>query len=368
MPGRRKRGEVPQIRQHKPSGRAYVYAHGRTVYLGPWDSPESRTAYRDFLSRWDGPKPPGEAPQLAGKVRVYDFVAAFTDWAATHYRRADGTQTTEYNGVKFALTFLIADHGNRFVDDFGARDLRAMLSNWKASGQVRHTINQRLERIKRAFRWGANRDLVAPSTLANILVVHPLRHGEAPDNDEIQPVPLRDLVRTIKELPAMTAAIVHMEYYCGARPSEACAIRGDQIYRRSFRIGGKSIRVPDGLAVYLPKQHKTAHRGEIVFYTLGPRAQAAIEPWLNDGPIFQLRAGRPIDYATYVRHIKEAAERAGAEHWSPNQLRHNFMTRWDSLAGIEAAGAAVRHKSLDTSAIYIQRDLAKVGQLAAKFG
>ncbi len=370
MAGRRKLGEIPQIRHHTASGRAYVYSHGRAIYLGPWASAEARVAYKDFLAKWNETHDkPADAAPILGTVRVNDLVSAFMVWAEGRYRRADGEPTSELAGCRAALAPLVTAHGHRLADELTAYDLRRLLSSWKTLGQVRRTINQRLERTKRAIKWGAKHDLISHGVAAGLLAVEGLAYGEAPDNEEVQPVPLRDLARAMKHMPEMSAAMVRLEYYCGARPSEVCNMRGDQIKRQSFRLGKQTIRVPDGLLVFLPKQHKTAHRGEIVFYTLGPRAQDVLAPWLK-GPdfVFQWQKGRPCDYATYWRHISEACEAAGIPHWTPNQLRHSFMTRWDALAGIEAASAAVRHKSLETSAIYIQRDIKKVGELAAKFG
>lgn len=373
---RRKKGEAPQMRHHKASGQAYVSVFDRQIYLGPWGSPEARRQYRMLISRWEAVNRPAVPAvpirPIGGRLRVTDLVAAFVDWASTRYRRKDSKPTSELSGIKYALTPLIAAHGAQYADDILGRDLRDLTISWKAAQHCRTTINTYLRRVKRMFKWAAQYELIEPSTAARIALVPGLTYGEAHDNDDVQPVPLRDLVKVLKQLDKtrpMVAAMIRLQYYCGARPGEVCALRGDEIKRGTFRVGGQTVRVPEGLLVFFPSEHKTIKKGQVVFYTLGPRAQNVMSPWLNgDDFVFPGKMGDHIHYSTYALAILRAAEEVGAGHWSPNQLRHNFLTRWDSLAGIEAASAAVRHKKLSTTAIYIQRDLKKVGAMAAKIG
>lgn len=367
---RRRKGEAPQMRHHKASDQAYVLVDGKQTYLGPWKSPESRIEYRRLINRWELANRPVPGPLPSGDVSVNDLVTAFLAFASERYRRKDGRPTSELAGCQHATAALLARHPKTAVDDITGNDLRDLVATWKAQGLVRTTTNTYLARVKRMFRWGARRDLVGQEAAYKISLVETVAAGEASENDEIEPVPLRNLVKTLHKLKPNRQAMVRAQYYCGARPGEVCAMRGDEIKRGSFRVGGKTVRIPDGIVVFLPTQHKTVKKGQTVFYTLGPRAQKALLPWLNgDGFVFpgETAAGH-VAHSTYALNITKAAERAGVAHWAPNRLRHNFMTRWDSLAGIEAASAAVRHKSLATTAIYIQRDLAKVGALAAKFG
>ncbi len=46
-----RRKSVPSYCLHKPSGQAVVYVGKKAVYLGRHDSPESRQAYGELLSR-----------------------------------------------------------------------------------------------------------------------------------------------------------------------------------------------------------------------------------------------------------------------------------------------------------------------------
>jgi len=375
MAGRRRNGEAPQIRHHKASGQAYVYYDGRSHYLGVWQSQEARRAYRDCVQRWESANRP-ETKRRGAVVTVADLVSAHLDWARGHYVREDGSKTDEVRAFRTSLAPLVETHADRDVETIIGRDLAAIVGQWKAEGKTRKTIGKMLGRVKRVFAWGARpeNELVSETTAARLAMVRGPAIGEAADNDEVCPVRPSDLIRVVNWLEQndrMTAAMVSLQFFCGCRPGEACRLRGDELHRGKFVVGGRSIAIPPGLVVFAPSQHKTKRRGHVVYYVLGPEAQAAIAPFIPDDGGHAFRRGGSREYVCptyYAEMIAEACEAAGAEHWSPNRLRHNFLTRWDMLHGIELGSAAVRHKHLSTTAIYIQRDLARVGPAALASG
>jgi integrase len=379
------------MRHHKASGRAYVFHKGRRHYLGPWNTAEARRAYREWVNRWESSERPTaiSVSKAAAGGTVGDLVDAFMLHAARHYVHIDGQQTDEVGHFKVALAPLLAAHLHRDVDAVLPRDLIAIVEAWKAAKQSRGYINKNLGRIKRVFKWGLSpAELVSAETFARLSLVRGVPLGQAEEPDEVLPVELRVLARTLRRLEAdgrhAFAAMVRLQYYCGARPGEVCRLRTEEIHRRSFRVGGRVIPVPEGVAVFTPKQHKLRKKNHLVYYTLGPRAQAALAPFLDtadaEGFVFHRGAiGRRrlsrfshCDPEHYSKTVGEAAEAAHggdrAARWSPGQLRHNFLTRWDALGSIELGSAAVRHKSIATTAIYVQRDLSRVGSAALQLG
>jgi hypothetical protein len=132
MAGRRRTGEAPALRHHKASGRAYVTYLGQQTYLGLWNSPEARRAYRDWVSAWESANRPDTAPRRVGaSITVADLVAAHAEYAARHYRRADGSPTDEVRAFVLSLRPLVAAHADRNVEDIGGRDLAAIVRGWK---------------------------------------------------------------------------------------------------------------------------------------------------------------------------------------------------------------------------------------------
>jgi hypothetical protein len=60
--GRRHKGAAPSMRRHRGKNLAYVYHDGRQIYLGPWNAPETRRAYREWVGRWEAAQAVQDAP------------------------------------------------------------------------------------------------------------------------------------------------------------------------------------------------------------------------------------------------------------------------------------------------------------------
>jgi len=369
---RRKKGEVPAARRHKATNRGYVFYKKQRHYLGAWNTPEMRRAYRDWVKAWEAANRPEIAlqPRRGIVVTVADLVLAHSLYAARHYTRDDGSQTDEVRAFKICLSPLVEKHADRCVEAITGRDIGEIVDQWAAKKLLRKTINKQLGRIKRVFAWGARprQELVSEEAAARIAMVAGLQIGDdgAIEGEEVWPVPMGDLIRTLNYLDETRpeiAAIARFQFFTGARPEEAVSIQADELLSKSFRIKGKTIRIPEGVLIFKPEQHKTRRRGHEIFYAVGPEAQKAIAGHLKkEGRLF------PCDYQAYYLAIKTAASKCGAGHWSPGQLRHNFVTRMDLLCGGELASIAVGHKHLSTTAIYTQRTLARTGPAALLYG
>lgn len=70
------------MRRHAGRDLAYVYANGQQVYLGPWDSPEARRAYREFIGRWEAGQTPGVPRAASAGLTVAELVAEFMECRA----------------------------------------------------------------------------------------------------------------------------------------------------------------------------------------------------------------------------------------------------------------------------------------------
>src|SRR5690349_8494652 len=77
---------TPKYRLHKPSGRAVVTIGGHDIYLGPYQSPESKLAYDREISRWlaaGRPKVNDATEKTVGEIMV-----EFLRFAQTYYAAA----------------------------------------------------------------------------------------------------------------------------------------------------------------------------------------------------------------------------------------------------------------------------------------
>lgn len=388
---------VPSYRYHRASDQAIVVVDGRSHYLGAWDSPGSRAEYDRLIAEWlangrrCGPPEPMEA---APGANVAEVILAFWRHAEVHYRASDGTPSGELDNLKFALRPLRKLYGETPARDFGPLALRAVREEMVRSGLARTSVNARVDRIRRAFRWAASVELVPASVVQGLATVAGLQKGRtvARETEPVGPVPADHVERTLPHLSAPVAAMVRLQLLTGMRPGEACAMRG------------RDLTPGDPTWTYTPGSHKSAWRGKVREIAIGPKALEVIRGFARADPdayLFDPREavaghhagrvasrksrptpseqsrrvadpgaghGRRYSPTSYRNAVSRAAERAGLPPWSPNRLRHSAATAVRARFGLEAAQAMLGHSKADTTEIYAERDMAKAREIMASIG
>ena len=164
MSGRRK--GIPSYCLHRPSGKAVVRIDGRDHYLGPYDSPESRSEYDRVIAEWLARGRQTEFPEAESRVNslsVNEVLLKFIDYAERYYR--DGDQVSkEVVNYKHALRVVKQLYGNTSADKFGPLALKAIRQHMiDVQDLCRKEINKRLGRIKRVFKWAVSEELILSS-------------------------------------------------------------------------------------------------------------------------------------------------------------------------------------------------------------
>src|SRR5690349_15175286 len=100
---------IPSYRRHNQSGQAVVTltdlsGRRRDVYLGDYGTAASRQEYARVIAEWEAagrrlPAPNAQAPDLS----VNELALAFMRHAEQHYRRPDGTHTSEVAEYRLTL-------------------------------------------------------------------------------------------------------------------------------------------------------------------------------------------------------------------------------------------------------------------------
>jgi integrase len=370
---RRKRGAPPPYLEHKATGQAYSTWRGETLYHGKYNTPESRRRYAELLKRWEREEGETARPDRGSVAQLAE------DYRS---RVASMLSADEQAAFKRNCRDLEELAGAMDPDDFGPLELKALQAQWVGADLRRQTVNKQVGRIRRIFRWGVSEGRVRPDTLGALEAVDDLKAGrsEAEDYQDVPPVPLRDLVRTLRELPPVLQALVRWQYYVGCRPGEACRTHAEELHRGEVRVKGRTVKIPAGAIAFTPGTHKNLLKGQHLVYLVGPRAQDAVEAFLGKGYLFSpqtkarrkrkpLRAPGPC-YRTdsYAHAIARACAAAGVPSWSPNQLRHNWFTRMDRAAGLAAASSAGGHLSPSTTLVYIERNLRQAADLSLRHG
>lgn len=405
----RRRNPVPAYLHHKLSGQAYVRlpvpGGRRDVYLGSHGSPESRDAYAEIVKAM-ATDPAGAIEKIiaaspaksAPSPSVAEVLLAFMKHATEYYRRHDGTPTSEVSNYRTALKQVRKLYAHLPVTEFGPLALKAVRDEMVRIGWHRKTVNYQVARVRRAFRWAAENEMMPATVWQSLQAVRGLSAGRtaAPDNPPVRPADLRAVAASLKHLPPTVAAMVRFQWLTGCRAQDVCNLRGDEIEAK-----GESW-------VFRPGAHKNAWRGKVREVYIGPKCQRVIGPYLEragEGYLFSPRLsvedqhaargearvtprypshmkrnatkrkkvkkrgpGEKYDTAGYGRAIERACEKAGVPRWTPLQMRHAAGTRFRRLFGIEMSRILLGHSSAVTSEIYAEPDRKKAAEAIRKAG
>lgn len=426
---------IPKLTLHKASGKAVVRLSGVDVYCGVFGSAEAKSAYDRAIAEWlarGRAQDVRPATPVAPGISVNELLLAFVKYADRHYRRPDGTPTNEINEYRQTLRVVQEHYGLTQAVEFGPVALKAIRQAMINRGWCRGLVNQRVNRIRRVFKWGAGEELIPFEVFQRLATVAGLQKGrcEAPESEPVAPVSDEVVDATLPYLNRFVRGMVEFQRLTGCRPGEACGIR-----RCDIDMGGS-------VWLYRPDQHKTAWRGKPRVISIGPRAQAILKtfftPHLDDylfsprRAVEELNATRAANRKTpkypshmnrnvgvrvllpkrspadrykvtaYEHAIARACNKAfpapeplgqlpgetakawelrlsaeerlelsvwqSAHRWAPNQLRHTFATEVRKAHGLEAAQVLLGHARADVTQVYAERNLTLASRVASEIG
>jgi integrase len=388
--------KLPSYRLHRPSGQAVVTLGGKDVYLGPHGTKTSRAEYDRVVAEWlaSGRRPSAASPDGSAPLSMSEMILRYWIFANQHYRR-DGRPTRELDNIRDALRPVRELYGHTPVAQFGPLALKAVRRSMVDAGLARTTTNFRISKIRRAFKWAAENELIAPEVYQGLMTVGGLLRGRdgVRETAPVKTVPEAHVAAVLPYVSKPVRAMIELQDLTGMRPGEVTAMRGMDIDRSGE------------VWAYRPADHKTQHHGHERVIHLGPQAQAVLRPWLGEDPTAYLfspaaavaarnaarrrvrttamtpsQAGRKpkrdpkrpprsrYDKNAYGQAIMRACKKAGVPHWHPNQLRHNAATRVRQRHGIEAARQVLGHRSAAVTEIYAEADLKRVVEIMAEIG
>jgi integrase len=406
----------PKYCLHKATRQATVSLNGKRIYLGPYGSPKSHSAYQKVLQDWhngrDGAvKPPVEAVVEIAKVTtvslrekrrsgapltINELVLVYRRHTHQYYRK-NGEVTREATIIDDAIRFLRKHHATTFLEGFGPVSLDELRSRMISElDWSRNHINKQVSRLTRMFTWAAEKELVSPAVPLALKSLAGLKKGRSAARETKGVSCVDDAVvdLTLHRLPEVVADMVRLQRLTGARPGEICSLRPCDLDQSS------------DVWVYRPSEHKTEHHEKDRVIAIGPKAQQVLATYLPRkstafcfSPADSERKRRekaaaarttPLScgnrrgtnrrnspkrtprerYFTdsYRRAIHRACEKLKIEKWAPNRLRHTSATEIRKQFGIEAAQVVCGHESAEVTQIYAERDLELAKKVARQVG
>ena len=198
----RRSNAVPSYLHHKPTNQAYVRlpdgAGGRrVVYLGVYDSAESRAEYARLVAELAAAPPtlPPAVRVAAARtqdVAVNEILLAFWARAEVYYRHPDGSPTSALAGFMAAIRVARELYGHTPAREFGPLALDAVRSRMIALGWSRTTVNGRVGKLKLGFRWAASRELVPVAVSEGLRTLPGLRRGAIPARETAPVIPVEE--------------------------------------------------------------------------------------------------------------------------------------------------------------------------------
>lgn len=359
-----KRIIFPSYSHHKASGRGYCRWKGICYYFGPYAAQESEEAYRRFCAELLAT---GSPALTAAKLTVSELGERFLQAIAGEVGERHYLKVCEVIGVASNL------FGSLPAESFGPAKLRTFRKLLEKRDLQPSTINQRVSMLRKMFRWGVGWELVPPAIGQALREVE----GLAEPFDPVRPAPEADIVAALAFMPAGPRTMCEIQLLTAMRCGEVCRLNPAEIFEDKPTCG---------TWLYCPAEHKNAHHGHKREILIGPKAQAILAPWLSarnpDEFVFQpgdsfpwkpkRRRARPVGSCytsiSYARAVARACQKAGVAPWSPGQLRHNAASRLESEFGPSVARVILGHRTLSTSRIYIDDDLAKAADAMKRAG
>lgn len=298
---------------------------------------------------------------------IDEVIVRFLQFAQAHYRQ-NGRMTSEVGNLKDALRPLHKLYGPTPAKAFGPKALKSVRERMVEDGLSRNSINARVHRIVRMFKWAASEEIILAGVYLALKTVSGLQRGRtrARETEPVKPVPdpFVDAIRPHVSPPIW--AMVELLRLSGMRPGEVCLMRACDL-DASGRVW-----------TYRPETHKTAHRGRDRVIYLGPHAQEVLRPWLRPELAERLfqppqaeanrRSGGRYDTFSLGRAIRKACERAGVPAWSPGRLRHSVATRVRKSFGLEASQIVLGHARADVTQVYAEANERLAAEVALKIG
>lgn len=272
-------------------------------------------------------------------VSCREFVERFLAYARGHYVRPDGTQTRQAVNFEIALRWWCSSEP---VRDVGLEDLKAYRAHLVERGLTTRTVNQYVNWVKTAFRWGAEVGHLPASVPAEMGVLRPLRVRSKRRSHRSGSVRIEDLRRIAEYLDerGRAGAMLRVQWLSGARPGEVRRMAWEEL-------------LPVGRSwIYRPTRHKVEHHGIDRVLVLVPEAVR----WLgrpDTGSVFKTRLGSGYSATGYLEVMTRACEALELPAVTPSRVRHAAATAARALGGAEAAQRLLGHTSTTMTEQYL---------------
>jgi len=260
---------IPNYRQHKATGQAFVELGGRRFYLGKHGSKASKEEYERKIAEYLGNGRKLAPTQVKTGITCRELAVHFLEWAEKYYIK-NGEQTKSFNFAQKAVSLFVKHYGKESTNNFGPLSLVFLQDKWVEQGLGRKTVNKSVRVIRQAFKYGKKFGWVSAETYLALQEVDNLKkgHTKAHEYRKIKPVALAVVEKTLPFMPPVIDDMVRVQLLCAMRPQDVCNMRLIDIDR------SKEVWR------YEPYTHKNEDKDKERIIAIGPKTQAILAAYL----------------------------------------------------------------------------------------
>ena len=371
--------------------------HGANTSLKALDGrANEQTAWQIAWKIWERAAVKAKS-EISDTLTVVKLIEKFSAHCHQYYHNPNPRKIASHVDTLIrGVSWLISKHKNYSAESITPIEMAKVRDDMLAQENPKlsiTTVNKYLRAIKQMYKWGVGEGLVDPYIEAGINrfpLLKPGRTSAVPAKKTLPPPP-EDVKAILEYVSPVIRDMIMVQWICDMRPSEIINMQPCFIDRSD-----------DELWIYIPEQHKNAHRGKLRVIPIFPDAREILEPYLNrkkkiayifspkDSADLQRKKrfnsrktplscgnisgsnqtdspkntpGEKFTKDAYPRAISRAIktinksrraenilrERQGLEqlrlisHWSPRQLRHAKATENRALAGKAIAAILLGH-------------------------
>lgn len=333
---------VPTYKLHAASGQAVCYINRQRVYLGRYNSPESKAKFAEIVAgrmapAATDPASPSNSPRGA---TVSELLLRFATDELPRYTKPERRCFTGV--IRLVRQFF----GESPAAEFGPVKLRIVRDKMTEGDKAvqrkpwsRSFTNKQIQRLRQIFKFGVSWEIV-PQTVADSLAsVRALSAGESTARETSPRVAVSDAdLNAVRQvLTGVYRDIFDLLLLTGGRPGEIVLLKTGDI-DRSGAVWKAELQ-----------KHKTAHKGKRRVLFFNAAAQAILLRHLKADPDARLfRTKRD----TFGEHVAAACRTAGVKKFVPHQLRHTVATKLVDECGVESAQRLLGHSQAAMTAHY----------------
>ncbi|MDR2642924.1 MAG: site-specific integrase [Planctomycetaceae bacterium] len=395
------RKKIPPLCDSK--GYAVVYCEGQRISLNAKiGTIESKKAYANFVKDWlekDLRQNPNRKTPL--DTTIVPLILPVENCCLENLfdqflisAEKENKNKTDLYHCRCIIGIVLSHFRNVVVGNFSNSHYLYIRDQCVDLGYSRRYVNKLMSFLRSIFRFGENANIVPRGCWQGLSAIRPLRYGHtaAPEKPKRTDVSLDTIRKTLPYCTPTIAAMITLQFYTSARPSEIWSLRVKEInqveraiekeqHKTRWATGKNKIIPLSEIAYELILPFLKSKKSDDYLFSpsesekerraiLRQNRKSKVTPSQKKRDIKNLRQNKnkTTDHFradTYNRAVNNAIKRANRSlsseeqisKWTPYQIRHSAITCNVMTYGLDVARAIAGQKTIAITQNYNHADV-----------